>query len=100
MVKGTSRHLKAVRYILLKRLQRYEVKIYLFGSMASGEVWRSSDIDVAILPNGDLPEGVLSGIREDLENSRVPYRVELIDLSKSSRNFVAHVQRRGILWND
>ena len=100
MVQRTSRYLKAVRHILLNRLQRYEVKIYLFGSMAKGEVWRSSDIDVAVLPNGHLPEGVLSGIREELENSKVPYRVELIDLSKTSPGFVDHVQRSGILWND
>jgi hypothetical protein len=53
---------------------------------------------VAVLPAGSLPDGVLSEIREELENSRVPYRVELIDLAKASPGFASHVQRAGILW--
>ena len=60
---------------------------------------RASDIDVGVLPSGSIPDGVLSEIREELENSRIPYRVELIDLAKASPGFSAHVQRTGILWN-
>ncbi|RPJ10403.1 MAG: nucleotidyltransferase domain-containing protein [Deltaproteobacteria bacterium] len=100
MVQRTSHYLQAVRHILLNRLQRYDVKIYFFGSMARGEIRKASDIDVAVLPAGSLPDGVLSEIREELENSRVPYRVELIDLAKASPGFASHVQRAGILWND
>ena len=100
MVQQTSHYLQAVRHILLSRLQRYDVKIYLFGSMARGEIRKASDIDVAVLPAGSLPDGVLSEIREELENRRVPYRVELIDLAKASPGFASHVQRAGILWND
>ena len=100
MVEGTSRHLKAVRRLLLNRLQRYNVKIYLFGSMARGDARRASDIDVAILPIDRLPDSALSEIREELENSRIPYRVELVDLSKASDRFSSHVQRMGTLWND
>jgi predicted nucleotidyltransferase len=88
-----------VRRILLKRLKKYNTRIYLFGSMARGEVRRTSDIDIAVLPVGSLPDGVFSQIREDLENSRVPYRVELIDLGKASPSFSAHVQEVGIPWN-
>jgi len=100
MVQRTSQYLQEVRHIILNRLQRYDVKIYLFGSMASGEPRRASDIDVAVLPVGSLPDGVLSEIREELENSRVPYRVELIDLAKAPPGFASHIQRAGILWND
>ena len=100
MVQRTSHYLQVVRHILLNRLQRYDVKIYLFGSVARGEIRKASDIDVAVLSAGSLPDGVLSEIREELENSRVPYRVELIDLAKASPGFASHVQRAGILWND
>lgn len=100
MIQHTSPHLKTVRRILLKRLQGYDARIYLFGSMARGEFRRASDIDVAVLPTGSLPEGILSEIREELENSGVPYRVELIDLAKASPGFASHVQRVGIPWND
>jgi uncharacterized protein len=79
MAQRTFQHLEMVRRILLKRLQKYNARIYLFGSMARGEVRRTSDIDIAVLPVGNLPDGVFGQIREDLENSRVPYRVELIE---------------------
>ena len=99
MAQRTFQHLEMVHRILLKRLQKYNARIYLFGSMARGEVRRTSDIDIAVLPVGSLPDGVFSQIREDLENSRVPYRVELIDLAKASPSFSAHVQKVGIPWN-
>ena len=100
MVQRTTQHLQAVRRILLRRLHRYNARIYLFGSITRGEFRRTSDIDVAVLPVGRLPDGVLSEIREEFENSRIPYRVDLIDLAKASPGFAAHVQRVGILWND
>lgn len=100
MVQRSSRYLQAVRRILFKRLQRYDVKVYLFGSITRDELRRTSDIDVAVLPMGSLPDVVLSEIREELDNSRVPYRVELIDLAKVSPRFASHVQRVGTPWND
>src|SRR5260221_1932258 len=40
---------------------------YLFGSRARGKAQRWSDIDVAIDPAKSLPSGLLSNIREALE---------------------------------
>ncbi len=68
--------------------------------MARGEFRKTSDIDVVVLSTGGLPDGVLGEIREEFENSIVPYRVELIDLAKASPGFAAHVKRVGIPWND
>jgi len=47
-----------------------------------------------------LPRGLLSKIREELEESHIPYPVDLVDLSKSNPTFLQHVTQEGVIWND
>jgi len=83
--------LDEVRRIVFSGLQGYRVHVYLFGSHARGHEGVFSDIDVAVLPLelDALPESLLSTIRESLEESHVPYLVDLVDLSQE-----------GVLWSD
>jgi predicted nucleotidyltransferase len=60
---------------------------------------RTSDIDVAVLPLEPFPSGLLSEIREALEESRVLYPVELVDLSTTTPEFRDRVLKEGILWS-
>jgi len=91
-------YLDELRSILLSGLQGYSVKVYLFGSVVQGRAKQASDIDVAILPLEPLPAGVLSAIREALEESRIPYTVDLVDLSQAGDNFSNRVIKEGLLW--
>ncbi|MGE4578579.1 MAG: nucleotidyltransferase family protein [Desulfuromonadales bacterium] len=95
---ATQSDLNIIRDIILKGLQDYPVQVYLFGSQATGRASKMSDIDVAVLPQGDLPVGLLSQIREALENSPVPYRVDLIDLSQTDKTFRQRVLKEGVSW--
>lgn len=90
--------LEEVRGIVLSGLKGYSVKVYLFGSRLHGNTRQSSDIDVAILPLEPLPHGVLSIIRENLEESHVPYCVDLIDISQTDTEFSKQVMKEGKLW--
>jgi predicted nucleotidyltransferase len=73
-------------------------RVYLFGSCARGEVWHGSDIDVAIDPDEDLPRSVMIGIRDALEESTVPYFVDVVGLKKADEQFKARVKAEGVLW--
>ena len=92
--------LKVVRRIILDGLKGHRAKVFLYGSMARGEAAQTSDIDVAVAPLEPLPTGLLSAIREALEESLVPYPVELIDLSQVSPTWAEQIQKQGIPWND
>jgi len=92
--------LNAVRRIILDGLKGHKAKVVLYGSTARGEASKTSDIDVAVAPLKPLPPGVLSAIREALEESLVPYPVELIDLSQVSPDWSEQIQKQGIPWND
>lgn len=99
---GTTRDraLQEVRRVVLATLRGHPAHVYLFGSSATDSVRRSSDIDVAIEPLAPLPPGVLSAVREALEDSRVPYEVDVVDLSTAPEELRARVTRDGIRWTD
>lgn len=92
--------LDEVRRVVLDGLGSRKARVYLFGSRAAGHARENSDIDVAVLPLEPLPAGVLPAIREALEESHVPWRVDLVDLSQATPELVSNVQREGVLWTD
>ncbi len=95
---SASDALAEVRRIVLAGLSGYAVDVYLFGSRARGTARRGSDVDVAILPTAPLPPGLLARVRESLEESHVPYVVEVVDLSEASDALRRRVLEEGIRW--
>lgn len=75
-------------------------KVYLFGSRATGRYREESDFDIGVLAPRDISRE-LSIAREMLEESDIPFTVDLVDLSAASPEFAEQVQREGILlWKD
>jgi predicted nucleotidyltransferase len=72
-------------------------QIYLFGSRAKGKATPYSDIDIAL--RGTKALGTkLTLVREAIENSDIPYKVDLIDLSRAPY-LETVVEREGIRWH-
>lgn len=92
--------LEKVRNIVLSTLDSMSVKVYLFGSWARQEEKKTSDIDVGVWYDSPLPIGVLTQLRSLLEQSTIPYRIELTDLTKADPFIVEKVWKEGILWKD
>jgi len=95
----SAQTLERVRAIVTRCLRDYNVSVYLFGSYARRMMRRGSDIDVAIDPLEQLPVDVLPRLRETLEESTIPQRVDLIDLSETSPAFRDAVRQQGIKWS-
>jgi len=93
-----ARALERVREIIFQVLADRDVRVYLFGSSVTGRVRRSSDIDIAIDPLRALPSALLAELRERLEESEVPYDVDIVDLSTVSPEIRASVEREGARW--
>jgi hypothetical protein len=49
---------------------------------------------------GPLPIALLSHLQELLEESTIPYAVDLVDLATVEPEFRDKVRRKGIRWND
>ncbi len=93
--------LAEVRYLVLEYLRPWRVRVWLFGSRARGDASPGSDIDIALLPEEEtLPVDWLAGLRELLEESHVPCRVDVVDLREADPGLRRVVEREGILWSD
>lgn len=90
--------LEMVKKVVLAALEKYDVKIYLFGSWARQSEKRSSDIDIAIEHEGDLPATVLPELRTMLEESNIPYRIDVLDLTLAEDFLRRKVIKEGIAW--
>lgn len=88
----------AVRRIVLDVLDGHVERVLLFGSWARGDTRRSSDIDVAVGLAPGAPEGLLARLRDALEQSNVPYRVDVVDLAEVDDAVRANIEREGVAW--
>jgi len=86
--------------MVLDGLKDTPARVFLFGSQARGDARRHSDIDVAVLADKPLPAGVLARIRHALEESTIPYEVDVVDLSRAEPGFVAAVLEEAVPWTD
>ncbi len=92
--------LKHLKSIIISTLNDTPTNVYLFGSWARMEEKRTSDIDIALLSPEGIPDYKWAELRERIEESTLPYHVDLVDLSKADHEFVIKVEKEGIKWKD
>ena len=90
--------LQQVRSVVESVAEQANVQVYLFGSWARGEERVTSDIDLAI--EGEDASEMAMQVREALEESNIPYRVDVVNLMEASPALLANVRKEGILWKD
>ncbi len=90
--------LERIREIVRRALGSRRAEVYLFGSWAQGTQRPTSDIDLAIEAAEPLPPVILATLREALEESTVPHRVDVVNLAETDLAFRERVRREGILW--
>ena len=90
--------LKVLENMVKDAFKDSEVQIVLFGSRARGDYAKTSDIDIGILPNGEINRKELILLREKVENSNIPYKVDVVNLSQTSKEFIEKALKEGILW--
>ena len=73
MLQLEERHQKIIQQILGK----YPYQFYAYGSRAKGEAWKLSDLDLCYYDN--VPSSVVCEIREEFEQSNLPFIVELVN---------------------
>lgn len=87
------------RRIVLQALGRHPARVWLFGSRATGTAKPFSDLDIAVESDDPFPRGLLAEVRAALDDSTIPFEVDLVDLAEASEQLRARVHREGIRWN-
>ncbi|MFC4023778.1 nucleotidyltransferase family protein [Oceanobacillus longus] len=89
-----------VKDLVLETMQDVPVNIYLFGSWARNEEKRTSDIDVAFDSQKKISIKKWVELRDKIDESTIPYHVDLVDLQNTNSDLIMKVKREGILWKD
>ena len=84
MVDLDEKYILEIKKIIGKCLTHYT--LYLFGSRTKGTSKKYSDVDLAIL-SGEMSEEIKSKLDFLFEESTLPYKIDIIDLSNIKENF-------------
>jgi predicted nucleotidyltransferase len=94
-----KKYLAIARDIVLKHVNREHYAVFLFGSRAAGTHGRSADIDVGIEGDAPLAPKIIAAINEELEQSLVPYHIDIVDFYGADTHFKQIAKQRIITWN-
>ena len=70
-------------------------KIYLFGSRATSQHAKHSDIDVAIDAKNKLPRAILGKIKDEIEESTIPLFVDIVDFNNAPEDLKNQIIKYG-----
>ena len=79
-------HLRIVRDVLRRHLPN-GVKVWVFGSRATWTTKDSSDLDLALEGNGEIPARSLAALESAFEDSYLPYAVDVVDVKRINEPF-------------
>ena len=79
-------HLKIVQDILGTHVPDREV--WAFGSRVTGNATETSDLDLAVFGETPLDFETLAALRDAFSESRLPYKVDVVDWSTISRIYL------------
>ena len=92
-----ERSLELLKNIIGEVFEGEDVTVVLFGSRARGDYLETSDMDLGILPKGDMARRKIVLLRERIEISNIPYKVDIVDLSEVSKELSDNVLKEGLL---
>lgn len=88
MINVEDKHLKMLQEILGK----YDHDFFVFGSRTTSHARPLSDVD--LFYKDDIPDSVIFRIEEELEDSDLPYTVDLVNYNKCDAAFRAVLDQR------
>ncbi len=93
MIDVSPNHLDIVLYILAKYVPECEVRI--FGSRFTGTAKLYSDLDIVLVGPEKLDWRLLVDIKEEFQESELPFRVDILDWNAISAEFRKVIEERG-----
>ncbi len=94
----SSEEFALLKELIINPLKKAGAQVWVFGSRARGDHKRTSDIDILYDFGQDLtpPSGLIFSIKDDFDESRFPYTLDLValkDLAASYREQVLNERK-------
>jgi len=88
-------HRAIVQALLQKHVPQHEV--WAFGSRTKGKARQFSDLDLAIITDTPLPLEVHAALCDDLSESDLPWKVDVLDWATTSPAFRAIIEQEKVV---
>ncbi len=85
--------------IVLRELKDSDCKIFLFGSRATKENHRFSDMDIGVVPCEKFNPKLLFELIKKLNDSVIPFKVDIVNFDNVSIKFKEEALKNVIEWN-
>ena len=93
-----SKYDQQIKRIIRKFFKDDEVELILFGSRAVGREISTSDYDIALKSERQISESLIRLAKEELDNSNIPFKVDLVDYSRATAALKISIDEGGIKW--
>jgi predicted nucleotidyltransferase len=94
-----EKYINIAKEIVLKRVPLHSFAVFLFGSRADGSFHQRSDIDIGIWGYNSLSTSIKLDLEQDLEDSDIIFKVDLIDFNQASEDFIKEATNKIQIWN-
>ena len=94
-----EKYLNILKEIVLSIIEPREVMVFLFGSRAIGEYTKGADADIGLLSDKKIPTKLYHQIRNAIDESIVPWKVDIVDFTRVEPAFKEHALKKIIIWN-
>ncbi|MCL4377989.1 MAG: nucleotidyltransferase domain-containing protein [Actinobacteria bacterium] len=78
---------REIKEIIFHHIDPEKYKIFIFGSRVSGKSGKYSDYDIGILGKHSLSLSTIGFIKEEMDESNIPFQVDIVDFTTVSSNF-------------
>lgn len=84
--------------VVVGAIRKYlpDVEISFFGSRVDGTAREGSDLDVLLKGAAEIDLGLISLVKEELEASDLPFRVDILDYHRCSGQMLKNIQGRAV----
>lgn len=94
-----SKWIGIAKDIFLKNLDTDKYFIFIFGSRAANNFSHSSDLDIGLIGDSPVERKQIIKIKHELEESIVPFHIDIIDFYNADENFEQTALQDIIVWN-
>jgi len=91
----SEKYIDRISAIMKKHLTQGE-KVFIFGSSVDSE--RFGDVDLAVVSEQPVDSAVIYRIKEDLEESTLPYKFDVVDINNTKDPFRSRVLNGPKIW--
>lgn len=94
-----DKYMEVCKQIVMNQVDQDKYLVFLFGSRVHQHHRSFADIDIGILGNGPVPAALIENIREAIDESIVPYPVDIVDFYRVSQEFKEVAVQNIEIWN-